>query len=63
MTNLASIKNGVYFSVVGISPSASFKIRRRLYELGFIFGTKVRVVRKSLTGQAYLVELRDFNYA
>lgn len=37
-----------------------FRIRRRMCELGFIAGQKVRLVRCSLLKRAFLVELRGY---
>lgn len=60
MLNLLSAKIGEQREVESISDLAPFKIKRRLLELGFTKGTKVKVHRKSLLGQAYMVELRGF---
>ena len=58
--NLAQAKKNKYYYVQGISQSSPFKIRRRLLELGFTEGVKVKLTRKSLIGQAYLIEIRGF---
>lgn len=60
MISLLKAKKNVFFKIEGISNNAPLRIKRRLLELGFTSGTKVRVLRKSLIGQAYLVELRGF---
>lgn len=60
MDNLSNAKKGIFYEVKGISPTANLKIKRRLLELGFTRGQKVKVVRKSLLGKAYLVEIRGF---
>ncbi len=60
MLNLLKAKKNVYQSISSISDNATFKIKRRLLELGFTPDTKVRILRKSLLGQAYLVEIRGF---
>lgn len=60
MDNLLSAKKGRYFVVQGIDKSSPVKIKRRVLELGFTKGQKVRVVRKSLLGETYLVELRGY---
>ena len=60
MISLLKAKKNVFFKIEDISNNAPLRIKRRLLELGFTSGTKVRVLRKSLIGQAYLVELRGF---
>lgn len=60
MLNLLKAKKNLYLSIHDIASSAPFKIKRRLLELGFTPGTRVRVLRKSLLGQAYLIEIRGF---
>ena len=50
---------GQYQTIVGLS-CGSEKIKRRLLELGFTRGEKVRVVRKSLLGKVRLVEIRGY---
>ena len=60
MLNVLSVKTGEQREVKEISSDAPFKIKRRLLELGFTKKTKVKVHRKSLLGQAYMVELRGF---
>ena len=37
-----------------------FKTKRRLCELGFTNGQEIKMVRKSLLGKAYLLELRGY---
>ncbi len=46
--------------LAGFDKSLSFKIKRRLCELGFTEGQEVRLVRKSLLGKAYLVEILGY---
>ena len=60
MLELSNGKCGQYYSLVGVADSAPLKMKRRLLELGFTRGQKVRVVRKSLLKRAYLVEVRGF---
>ncbi len=59
MQNLLRVKNE-YKSIFSFAESTPFKIKRRLLELGFTPGTRVKVLRRSLLGQAYLVEIRGF---
>ncbi len=60
MVSLIEQKRGVYSTIQSISKKAPFKIRRRLYELGFTKGEKVRVVRLSMLAYAYLIEVRGY---
>lgn len=60
MGNLADVKIGKLYELIGVNYNAPLKIRRRILELGFTNGQKVKVIRKSLLGKAYLVELRGF---
>ena len=58
--DLAKAKRNKFYVVEKIKDNAPFKIKRRLLELGFTPGVKVKLVRKSLIGQAYLIEIRGF---
>ena len=49
-----------YCVFAGFDDAMPFRVRRRMCELGFIAGQKVRVVRQSLLKQAFLVELRGY---
>ncbi len=60
MKNLLEIKLGTYAYIDGISNLASTKIKRRLLDLGFTKGQKVRCVHKSMLGKDFLLELRHF---
>ena len=40
--------------------NTSFAIKRRLLELGFISGRKVKVVRRSISGNTILVEIEGY---
>ncbi len=60
MSNLLTEKINEYHKIIGLSKKAPLKIKRRLLELGFTIGTSSRILRKSLLGRAYLVELRGF---
>lgn len=61
MEKLTELKNGVMRRIVLIDGAAPLKIKRRLLELGFTSGQKVKVVRKSLLGETYLIELRGYS--
>jgi len=54
------LQRGQYTTIKFISLLAPIKIKRRLLELGFTRGVKARVVRKSLLGNAYMIELRGY---
>ena len=60
MKNLEQARVGNFEKVQGVAPLAPIKIKRRLLELGFTKGQSVKVVRKSLIGKTFLVELRGY---
>ena len=60
MENLENAKRGVFYLIKGLSKIAPLKIKRRLMELGLFAGQKVRLIRKSLIGKAYLIEVRGY---
>lgn len=60
MNNLSKAQKGKFYRIKGIKLSAPIKIKRRILELGFTRGQNVKMVRKSLLGKAYLVELRGY---
>lgn len=60
MDKLTNANIGKFYTVKGFVEGASIKIKRRILELGFTRGQKIKIVRKSLLGKAFLVELRGF---
>lgn len=60
MKNLLSVKFGEYVNVDSFDKSTPLKIKRRLLDLGFTKNQRIRTLRKSLIGEAYMVELRGF---
>ena len=60
MEKLDKVKIGAVYRIAGFASSVHLKIKRRLLELGLTLGQKVRVVRKSLIGKAYLIEVRGY---
>jgi Fe2+ transport system protein FeoA len=58
MKRLTEIKNGGYHKLVVVDKAAPMKVRRRLAELGFISGQLLKIERKSLMGETYLIEIR-----
>lgn len=46
--------------LVGLDKLAPLKIRRRLCDLGFTPGQRVRLVRRSVLGKALLIEIRGY---
>lgn len=60
MQSLTSLKINKVAQIEGFSSCISPRISRRLLELGFLKGERVKVLRKSLLGRAYLVELRFY---
>lgn len=60
MQSLTSLKLNTSAEIKGFSSCISPRLSRRLLELGFLKGEKIKVLRKSLLGKAYLVELRFY---
>lgn len=60
MGNLTSAKINKTYIIENISEQTSLKIKRRLLELGFTKGQKIKLLRKSLLGKAYLIEIRGY---
>ena len=58
MKKLTELKNGGYHKLVVIDKKAPLKVRRRLSELGFTSGQLLKVERKSLLGETFLIEIR-----
>ena len=59
MEKLTEIKSGEYRKVVVVDKSAPLNVRRRLMELGFVAGQKIKLVKKSLLGETFLLEISD----
>lgn len=60
MKDLIATKLGHFATICGFADSTPIKIKRRLLDLGFTKGQKIKVVRKSTLGKDYMVELRYF---
>ncbi len=60
MLNLKNAKLGKVYKIQNINDIAPIKIFRRLFDLGFTCGQRVKLVRKSLLGKACLIEIRGF---
>ena len=60
MLTLNDAKQGRYYKVAALSQYAEPRIVRRLLDLGFTPNEKVCVMRKSLTKQTLLVQIRGF---
>ncbi len=60
MLTLKNAKFGKTYQIEKIDEKSPIKIKRRLLDLGFTSGQKVRAVRKSLLGKAFLVEIRGY---
>ena len=58
MKKLTELKNCGYHKLVVIDKKAPLKTRRRLAELGFTSGQLLKVERKSLFGETFLIEIR-----
>ena len=59
MTNLLKSKIGRWQKISGFSNDIPLKIKRRLMELGFIASQNVKVLRKSLFGKTFMLEIRN----
>lgn len=60
MDNLSIAIKGKDYKVKGFGNNLALPIKRRLLDLGFTTGQEVKLLRKSLLGKAYLIEIRDF---
>ncbi len=60
MQRLSECKEQKFYSIIKIDNVQSEKIRRRLYDLGFLSGQRIRVVYKSLLKKAYMIEIRGY---
>ena len=61
MEHLDKAKCRLFYKIIGYSEKSPLKIKRRLLELGLTEGQKIRVVRKSLLGKAFLIEVRGYS--
>lgn len=59
MKNLLQVDEKKYFTIVGFDKNIVLKVKRRLLELGFTKGQKIKIVNKSLLKMSYLIELRS----
>ncbi len=60
MEKLIKCKFNYSYTLAGIDPSLPTALRRRLYDLGFTSGQSIKMLRKSLLGKTYLLQLRDY---
>lgn len=58
--SLASVKVGGIYCIVGVDLSLDSGIRRRLFELGFVVGAKIKVLRRSFLGKTLLISINSF---
>ena len=58
--NLIGCKKGKYVLIKTFQNDTPIKIKRRLLDLGFTPGQKVRILRKSILKKVFLVEIRKF---
>ena len=57
---LSEIKRDSQAKVIGFSPNCSYKIKRRLLELGFFNGTMITLSQRSFLNEVLLVELNGY---
>ncbi len=60
MLKLNECKENKLYTILYVDESLSNKIKRRLYDLGFLTGTNIKILRESLLKKAYLVEIRGY---
>jgi len=53
-------KVGKYRKIVMIDAVAPMQIKRRLLELGFTAGQLVKIAKKSILGETYLLEIKGY---
>ena len=58
--NLTKCKLNAFFVIDDFYGQVPTKIKRRLLDLGFTKGQRVKVLRKSILGKVFLVEIRKF---
>ena len=58
--NLAELKIGNEGKIIGFIDDCPTKIKRRLLDLGFTTGERVRLIRKSILGKVVLIEIRGY---
>ena len=59
MKNLLEAGEKRYFTIAGFDKNIALKVKRRLLELGFTRGQKIKIINKSLLKRTYLIELRS----
>ena len=58
MEKLIDAKIDKLYKIKGVFDGTPFKIKRRIFELGFTKGQSIKLLRKSMLKKAYLVEIR-----
>ena len=59
-SNLANGKINQVYEVVEINQNFNIKYGRRLAEIGFVSGEKIKILRKSILGKTFLVGVNGF---
>ena len=60
MENLLKAKLGVFYKINDITYNLGDNVKRRLLDLGFTKGQKIRLIGRSLLKKAYLIEIRGY---
>lgn len=60
MKRLIECKYNKFYTLKAIDGEISPKLRRRLLDLGFTSGQKIKILYRSLLGKTYLLQLRDY---
>ena len=58
---LSELKVGEEGIIERVADNCSDKVRRRLLDLGFTSGQRVRLAKKSILGKVVLVEIRGYS--
>lgn len=58
MDKLSQIKLNKSYILNGFNSTLPLKLKRRLLDLGFIYGEKIVFCNKSLLGKTYLIQIR-----
>ena len=57
---LATAKINKTYEVIDIDENYNIKYGRRLAEIGFVSGEKIKIIRKSIFGKTFLVSVNGF---
>jgi len=58
--DLSACKFNKSYVISGIKECCPIKIKRRLFDLGFLPQTEIKILRKSMLKKVYLIEIREY---